>query len=84
MSHHINLQRHCHDANLVIKPEKGKAIMWYNHFVDETSGWMGDLDEMTYHGGCPVTKGSKWIANFWIKTTDNKEFDLTPLPLKKP
>lgn len=37
---------------------------------------MGDMDTHTLHGGCPVIRGRKWIANFWIKTTDNKSEDL--------
>ena len=50
--------------------------MWYNHKINETTGWLGMLDVMTWHGGCPVVKGEKWIANFWIKATDDKLFDL--------
>ena len=53
--------------------------MWYNHKIDQETGWMGELDVMTWHGGCPVVKGEKWIANFWIKTTDDRDFDLKPL-----
>mgnify|MGYP000132118441 CR=1 FL=1 len=33
-----NLAQNCHKSNLVVKPEKGKAILWYNHFLDEKSG----------------------------------------------
>jgi len=77
ISQKINLQRYCDDAKLRVKAEKGKAVMWYNHFVDEETGWLGDLDNYTWHGGCPVTDGEKWIANFWIKATDDKQEDLT-------
>lgn len=28
--------------------------------------WLGELDEMTYHGGCDVTKGTKWVVNIWL------------------
>ena len=37
---------------------------------------MGDLDEYTLHGGCPVTEGEKWIANFWIRTSESKSADI--------
>jgi len=50
-------------------------VLWYNHFLRD-DGWMGEVDEFTLHGGCPVKKGEKWIANFWIKTTDDKEKDM--------
>ncbi|EDO48121.1 predicted protein [Nematostella vectensis] len=61
-----DLSRHCHKANLYIKPKKRSAIMWYNHYTDELTGWFGGLDPMTYHGGCDVVRGRKWIANNWI------------------
>lgn len=61
-----DLSRHCHKANLYVKPRKGTAIMWYNHLRDKRTGWHGNLDEMTYHGGCDIIKGQKWIANNWI------------------
>lgn len=61
-----DLSRHCHKANLFVKPRKGKAIMWYNHLRDAKTGWYGRLDEMSYHGGCDIIKGEKWIANNWI------------------
>lgn len=71
-----NLNENCGSPGLKVKAEKGKAIIWYNHFVDPETGWMGEQDEHTYHGGCPVKRGEKWIANFWIKVTDDKETDL--------
>ncbi|XP_060082088.1 transmembrane prolyl 4-hydroxylase-like [Ylistrum balloti] len=71
----MNLYRKC-DSYLRVTPAKGKAIIWYNHKVDPDSGWLGAMDRHTFHGGCPVTVGTKWIANFWIKTTDDKLEDL--------
>lgn len=61
-----DLSKHCHKANLFVRPRKGTAIMWYNHLRDDKTGWHGKLDEMTYHGGCDIIKGEKWIANNWI------------------
>ena len=72
--HH--LYRKCEDAPLRVSAQRGKAVLWYNHMVDAATGWMGELDEYTLHGGCPVKHGEKWIANFWIKTTDDKAQDL--------
>ncbi|XP_048587880.1 transmembrane prolyl 4-hydroxylase-like [Nematostella vectensis] len=61
-----NLAKHCSDSNLVITPKKGKAIMFYNHLVDPKSRWMSALDPRSFHGGCDVKKGTKWVANVWI------------------
>ncbi|XP_048576924.1 transmembrane prolyl 4-hydroxylase [Nematostella vectensis] len=61
-----NLNEFCHEANLVVQPRKGTAIMWYNHLLDPRTDWMGDRDEFSLHGGCAVKKGHKWIANNWI------------------
>ncbi|XP_033636297.1 transmembrane prolyl 4-hydroxylase-like [Asterias rubens] len=66
-----DLSQHCHDANLFIKPEKGKAVMWYNHYINQTTGWMGDLNHYSLHGGCEVLEGTKWIANNWIWVDDS-------------
>ena len=73
----FNLNEKCGSPGIKVQAETGKAIIWYNHFVDPDSGWLGKLDEHTYHGGCPVKEGEKWIANFWIKVTDDKEEDLS-------
>lgn len=72
----INLYRKCEESPLKVSPAKGKAVIWYNHFVDDANGWLGPLDEFTFHGGCPVKNGVKWIANFWVKTSDHKIKDL--------
>lgn len=61
-----------------IKPKKGKAVLWYNHYIDNKSGWLGEMDKHSYHGSCPVTKGEKWVANFWVKLTEDKAKDLVP------
>ena len=34
----VDLSRHCHDGNALVRPEKGKAVMWYNHVIDEETG----------------------------------------------
>ncbi|XP_071090127.1 transmembrane prolyl 4-hydroxylase-like [Haliotis cracherodii] len=63
---HTNLTEHCHRAPVAVTPEMGKAVMWYNHHMDEKTGWMGSLHRRSLHGGCNVKHGEKWIANFWI------------------
>ncbi|XP_077981167.1 transmembrane prolyl 4-hydroxylase-like [Glandiceps talaboti] len=68
-----DLSSHCFDSNVVVKPEKGKAVLWYNHYVDEKTGWMGEMDNYTLHGGCDVHAGSKWIANNWINVADSPD-----------
>ena len=49
---------------LVSPPKKRKAIMWYNHNVD--NGFLGKKLLRSLHGGCNVIRGQKWIANHWI------------------
>ncbi|XP_041359970.1 transmembrane prolyl 4-hydroxylase-like [Gigantopelta aegis] len=71
-----NLFQKCDEAKLKVLPAKGKAVIWYNHFIDNTTQWLGQLDQYSIHGGCPVKKGKKWIGNFWIKVTDNKDEDI--------
>ncbi|XP_063963269.1 transmembrane prolyl 4-hydroxylase-like [Lytechinus pictus] len=67
-----DLSRNCY-KNLYVTPEYGKAIMWYNHHIDEETGWMSSVNEHALHGGCDVTKGTKWIANNWITVDDDYE-----------
>lgn len=63
----ITLNKRCHEANLIIKPKKGTAVMWYNHFLEhDGADHMGGADWMTLHGGCDVIEGVKWIANVWL------------------
>ena len=71
-----NLAKNCHKANVVVKPEKGKAILWYNHKVNNMTGWMGQLDTFSFHGGCDVKRGTKWIANNWISLSEDREKDI--------
>ena len=61
-----NLGSHCYDANVVVRPKKGTAVMWYNHMISNVTGLLGLHDVRSIHGGCDVLEGSKWIANNWI------------------
>ena len=65
----LNLSKHCKDANLIVRPKKGTALFWYNHYVDPESNFLGQLDSFSLHGGCDVIKGEKWISNIWLPTS---------------
>ena len=71
-----NVGRYCHKSNIRVKPEKGKAILWYSHIIDDDTGWLGDADPYSVHGGCDVKKGRKWIANNWISVSENRTDDI--------
>ncbi|XP_042348408.1 transmembrane prolyl 4-hydroxylase-like [Plectropomus leopardus] len=58
-------QETCGRGNVRIKPTAGTALLWYNHLSDGR-GWMGELDEYSLHGDCPVRRGLKWMANSWV------------------
>lgn len=45
---------------ITVWPTKGSAAFWFNMKRS------GKRDIRTYHGGCPVLNGSKWILNKWI------------------
>ena len=60
-----NLNSSCGMSSIVVKPERGKAVLWYNHFLQE-DGEPGELDHSTLHGGCGVVRGTKWILTVWI------------------
>ncbi|EDV90366.1 GH12975, partial [Drosophila grimshawi] len=49
---------------LLVEPERGSLLFWYNLHRS------GDLDYRTKHAGCPVLMGSKWIANVWIRLSN--------------
>ncbi|XP_046368515.2 transmembrane prolyl 4-hydroxylase-like [Haliotis rufescens] len=65
----FNLSHNCHNSSVVIKPQEGMAVMWYNNHLDTETGWIGDLDPFSYHGGCDVLRGEKWIANCWVSAS---------------
>jgi len=47
-------------AGISVFPRTGSAILWYNLSRD------GELDPFTFHKGCSVILGNKWIGNKWI------------------
>ena len=58
------------------EPEKGSAVFWIN--LANTAR----RDRLTYHGGCPVLLGSKWITNKWILYFDQMMSDAYKCALK--
>jgi prolyl 4-hydroxylase len=47
--------------NLSVSPKKGMAV-YFEYFYQDTA-----LNELTLHGGAPVTKGEKWVATQWVR-----------------
>ncbi|ODM96546.1 Prolyl 4-hydroxylase subunit alpha-2 [Orchesella cincta] len=48
------------------EPIKGSVVMWYNL---KKNG--AERDMRTWHGGCPVVFGVKWITNKWVYYNEN-------------
>ncbi|KAL4630677.1 hypothetical protein GN956_G15949 [Arapaima gigas] len=71
----LDTRKNCDKGNLRVKPAKGTAVLWYNYLSDG-KGWVGELDEYSLHGGCLVTRGTKWIANNWINVDPDYERQL--------
>ncbi|KAF3696966.1 Transmembrane prolyl 4-hydroxylase [Channa argus] len=65
-------QETCGRGNLKIKPTVGTALLWYNHLSDGR-GWMGELDEYSLHGDCPVRRGVKWVAKSWVNVDPDQQ-----------
>lgn len=67
-------------AGISVKPVMGSALYWFN------AGARYNYDSRSFHLGCPVLYGNKWIANKWIKQlasfesypclVDHKEFSI--------
>ncbi|XVF59313.1 hypothetical protein PTKIN_Ptkin07bG0265800 [Pterospermum kingtungense] len=46
---------------LKVKPRLGDGILFYSTFPNNS------IDPTSVHGGCPVIKGTKWVATKWIR-----------------
>ena len=53
--------RSCSDG-FKYKPRAGDAALLY-----ATQPGSVDADPQALHGGCPVTKGEKWVATKWMR-----------------
>lgn len=56
----LNAETKNKGSALKVKPERGKAILFYNMLPD------GNYDERSQHAALPVTKGEKYLTNLWI------------------
>lgn len=72
------------DPPMAVKPRVGDALFWFNLRPYVGDGWpqyfdfwheKRILDERTWHTGCPVLRGSKWIATKWIHERGNVRVD---------
>jgi len=55
-------QTHFPQLNITIKPQKGTVLLWPSMASNNTH----TRDQRTEHQSLPVTKGTKFAANFWI------------------
>lgn len=63
---------------MAIKPEKGKAVFWYNHEINPYTGWMGQLEARTVAGLTPVKGKTAWSAKMWINVIGDGVTELKP------
>uniref|UniRef100_A0A7S3R2Q1 Fe2OG dioxygenase domain-containing protein n=2 Tax=Dunaliella tertiolecta TaxID=3047 RepID=A0A7S3R2Q1_DUNTE len=52
--------RSCDDG-FKYKPRQGDAVLFWSTHPGST-----EIDRQGLHGGCPVTKGEKWVATKWL------------------
>jgi hypothetical protein len=53
-------------AGLRVAPRTGRAVLFYSHRPG-AGGAVGELDRYSFHAGCDVLAGEKWIANHWLE-----------------
>jgi len=58
-----------------VRPSKSRAVLFYSQFPN------GTLDPLSFHGGCPVLNGTKWMANLWVWNAARNSFDHAPYKL---
>ena len=63
---------------MAIKPEKGKAVFWYNHEINPYTGWMGQLEARTIAGVTSVKNKTAWSAKMWINIIGDGVSELKP------
>lgn len=60
---HRMAQQGCEgEDTVVVKPKRGRAVLWYNHFVTP-EGLLGDMDRCSLHLACDVKRGVKVSAD---------------------
>jgi len=65
-------------ANLVIKPKRGSALLYYNHGISPYTGWMSSMIPESLIGSTQVKQGERWIAKMWIDIIGDGVKDLRP------
>jgi len=60
--------RNCDDGSFKYKPRLGDAVLFWGVHPD------GEIDPHSLHGGCPVKKGTKWVATKWLRSKGGKPF----------
>jgi 2OG-Fe(II) oxygenase superfamily len=56
-----------------VRPKALRAVLFYSQFPN------GTLDPLSYHGGCPVLRGTKLAANLWTWSAIRPEYDGGPI-----
>ena len=51
-----------------VKPNATRAVLFYSQFPN------GEIDPYSFHGGCPVLKGTKLAANLWTWSAIRPEY----------
>eukprot|EP00927_Polykrikos_kofoidii_P023589 TRINITY_DN2167_c0_g2_i1.p1 TRINITY_DN2167_c0_g2~~TRINITY_DN2167_c0_g2_i1.p1 ORF type:complete len:415 (+),score=69.10 TRINITY_DN2167_c0_g2_i1:38-1246(+) len=53
----------CDDRGAKLSGKNATAVLFYSLRAD------GDIDEYSWHCGCPVKAGTKWAANSWVRNS---------------
>ncbi|MCM3595003.1 2OG-Fe(II) oxygenase [Metabacillus idriensis] len=53
--------------NFSVSPQKGMAV-YFEYFYNDKN-----VNELTLHGGAPVTAGEKWVATQWMRRQKQSE-----------
>lgn len=56
-----------------VRPKALRAVLFYSQHPN------GTVDPLSYHGGCPVLRGTKLAANLWTWSAIRPEFDGGPI-----
>jgi hypothetical protein len=59
-------------TRFAVRPIALRAVLFYSQFPN------GTLDPLSYHGGCPVLRGTKLAANLWTWSAIRPEFEGGP------
>ena len=60
LGHEIGDFKACDSRGILVRPLNGTAMLFYSLLAN------GRLDEKSWHAACPVTSGSKLVANSWV------------------